>query len=110
VFCSHERLRLISLMVKVNANEPILVFYNTIDSINSGATEKGNLETVEVKLTDLVYLTIVHVFFLAHSIISIYTYTTIVICAFLILLFSVECVSIYVIPLICHNGEYRTMS
>jgi hypothetical protein len=26
------------------------------------------------------------------------------------LLFDVECVSIYVIPLICHNGEYRAMS
>jgi hypothetical protein len=97
-------------MVKVNANEHILVLYNTLDSINPGATEKRNLETVKVKLTDLLYLTIVHVFVLAHSIISINTYTTILICAFLILLFSVERVSIYVIPLICHNGEYRTTS
>jgi hypothetical protein len=33
-----------------------------------------------------------------------------VIRAFLILLFDVECVFIYVVPLICHNGEYRAMS
>jgi hypothetical protein len=97
-------------MVKVNANEPVLVLYNTLDSINPGAMEKRNLETVKVKLPDLLYLTIVHIFVLAHSIISINTYTTILICAFLILLFSVKRVSIYVTPLICHNGEYRTTS
>jgi hypothetical protein len=72
--------------------------------------EKRNLKIVIVKLLDLLYLTIVHVFVLAHSIISINTYTTILICAFLILLFGVERVSIYVIPLICHNSEYRAMS
>jgi hypothetical protein len=97
-------------MVKVNANEPVLVLYNTLDSINPGAMEKRNLETVKVKLPDLLYLTIVHIFVLAHSIISINTYTTILICAFLILLFSVKRVSIYVTPLICHYGEYRTTS
>jgi hypothetical protein len=90
-------------MVKVNANELILILYNTLDSINLVATEKRNLETV-------MYLTIVLVFVLAHSIISINTYTTILTCAFLILLFSVERVSIYVVPLVCHNGEYRAMS
>jgi hypothetical protein len=97
-------------MVKVNANEPVLVLYNTLDSINPGATKKRNLETVKVKLSDLLYLTIVHIFVLVRSIISINTYTTILICGFLILLFSVERVSIYVKPLICHNSEYRTMS
>jgi hypothetical protein len=96
-------------MVKVNANEPILVVYNTLECINPVAMEKMNLETVKVKLPDLLYLTIVHVFVLACNIISINTYTTILICAFLILLFSVEHVSIYVITLICHNGEYRVM-
>jgi hypothetical protein len=90
-------------MVKVNANELILILYNTLDSINLVATEKRNLETV-------MYLTIVLVFVLAHSIISINTYTTILTCAFLILLLSVERVSIYVVPLVCHNGEYRAMS
>jgi hypothetical protein len=94
-------------MVKVNANEPVLVLYNTLDCINPVAMEKRNLETVKVKLPDLLYLTIVHVFVLAHYMISIKTYTTILICAFHILLFSVECVSIYAVPLICHNGEYR---
>jgi hypothetical protein len=84
-------------MVKVNGNESVLVLYNTLDSINSGATEKMNLETMKVKLLDLLYLTIVHVFILARSIISINTYTTILICDFLILLFSVERVSIYVV-------------
>jgi hypothetical protein len=107
VFCQHERLRLISLTVKVNANELIHVLYNTLDSINPVATEKRNLETVKVKLPNLLCLTIVHVFVLARSIISINTYTIILICAFLILLFSLEHVSIYVVPLICHNGEYR---
>jgi hypothetical protein len=97
-------------MVKVNANEPVLVLYNTLDSINLIATEKRNLKTVKVKLPDLLYLTIVYIFVLARSIISINTYTTILICAFLILLFSVERVSIYVVPLICHNGEYRATS
>jgi hypothetical protein len=97
-------------MIKVNANEHVVVLYNTLDSINPGATEKRNLKTVKVKLSDLLYLTIVHVFVLAHSIISINTYTTILICAFLILLFSVERVSIYIVPLICYNSEYRTMS
>jgi hypothetical protein len=72
--------------------------------------EKRNFETVKVKLPDPLYLTIVHVFVLACSIIRITTYTTILIRAFLILLFAVELVSIYVVPLICHNGEYRAMS
>jgi hypothetical protein len=94
-------------MVKVNANEHVLVLYNTTDCINLVATEKRNLETMKVKLPDLLYLTIVHVFVLAHSIISINTYTTILIRVFLILLFGVERVSIYVVPLIYHNGEYR---
>jgi hypothetical protein len=97
-------------MVKVNANELILILYNTLDSINPGATEKRNVETVKVKLSDLLYLTIVHIFVFARSIISINMYTTIPICDFLILLFSVEHVSIYVVPLIYHNGEYRTTS
>jgi hypothetical protein len=98
------------LTVKVNANELILVLYNTLDSINPGAMKKINLETVKVKLPDLLYSTIVHVFVLARSIISMNTYITILICDFLILLLSVERVSIYVIPLIYHNGEYTTTS
>jgi hypothetical protein len=97
-------------MVKVNTNEPVLVLNNTLDSINPGTMEKMNLEIMKVKLSDLLYLTIIHVFVLARSIISINTYTTILIYAFLILLFSVEHVSIYGVPLICHNGEYRAMS
>jgi hypothetical protein len=97
-------------MVKVNANEPVLVLYNILDCINPVPMEKRNLETMKVKLPDLLYLNIVHVFVLAHHIISINTYTTILIRAFLILLFNVEHVSIYVIPLICHNGEYRATS
>jgi hypothetical protein len=96
-------------MVKVNANEPVLVFYNTLDCINLVVTKKRNLETVKVKLPDLLYLTIVHVFVLAHNIIGINTYITIPICAFLILLFDVERVFIYVVPLICHNSEYKAM-
>jgi hypothetical protein len=96
-------------MVKVNTNEPVLFFYNTLDCINPVATEKGNLETVKVKLTDLLYSTILHVFVWACNIISINMYTTILICDFLIF-FGVEHVSIYVVPLICHNGEYRATS
>jgi hypothetical protein len=84
----------------------VLVFYNTLDCINLVVTEKRNLETVKVKLPDLLYLTIVHVFVLARNIISINTYITILIRDFLILLFGVERVSIYVVPLICHNGKY----
>jgi hypothetical protein len=94
-------------MVKVNANELILVLYNTLDCINPITMEKRNLETVKVKLPDLLYLTIVHAFSFVCNVISINTYTTIMICVFLILLFSVECVTIYVIPLICHNGKYK---
>jgi hypothetical protein len=94
-------------MVKVNANEPMLVLYNTLDCINPVAMEKRNLETLNVKLPDPLHLTVVHVFVLARSIISINTYTTILIRAFLILLFGVEHVSIDVAPLIYHNGEYR---
>jgi hypothetical protein len=97
-------------MDKVNVNEPLLVLYNTLNYINLAATKNKNLKTVKVKLPDLLYLTIVHVFVLARNIISINTYTTIRIHAFLILLFSVERVSIYILPLICHNGEYRTTS
>jgi hypothetical protein len=97
-------------MVKVNANEHILVLYNTPGCINLVTTKKRNLETMKVKLTYLLYLTIVHLFVLARSIISNNTYTTILIHAFLILLFGVERVSIYVVPLICHNGEYRATS
>jgi hypothetical protein len=95
-------------MVKVNANEPVLVFYNTLDFIKPVAMEKRNLETVKVKLLDLLYLTIVHDFVLARNIISINTYTTILRRAFLILLYGMERVSI--VPLICHNGEYRVTS
>jgi hypothetical protein len=87
-----------SLMVKVNANKPVLIFYNTLDCINPVTMKKRNLETVKVKLPDLLYLTIVGTFVFARNIISINTYTTILICAFLILLFGVEHVSIYVIP------------
>jgi hypothetical protein len=94
-------------MVKVNGNKPVLVFYDTLVCINPVATEKRNLETMKVKLPDLLYLAIVHAFVFAHNIISINTYTTILICAFLILTFGVKHVSIYVIPLICHNSEYR---
>jgi hypothetical protein len=94
-------------MVKVNTNKLVLILYNTLDCINLVAMEKMNLETVKVKLLDLLYLSIVHVFVLARNIISINMYTTILICVFLILLFSVERVSIYVVPLICYNGEYR---
>jgi hypothetical protein len=65
------------------------------------------MEIVKVKLSDLLYLAIVHAFVFAHNIISINTYTTILICAFLILTFGVKRVSIYVIPSICHNSEYR---
>jgi hypothetical protein len=65
---------------------------------------------MKVKILDLLYLTIVHAFVLAHNIISINMYTTILIRVFLILLFGVECVSIYFVPLICHNNEYRAMS
>jgi hypothetical protein len=72
--------------------------------------KKRNLETVKVKFPDLLYFIMEHVFVLARNIISINTYTTILICVFLILLFGVECISIYVIPLICHNGEYRATS
>jgi hypothetical protein len=97
-------------MVKANANEPILVLYNTIDYINPFAMKKRNLEAVKVKLPDLLYLTIVHIFVLACNIISINTYTTILIHDFLILLSNVERVSIYGVPLICHNGEYRATS
>jgi hypothetical protein len=61
-------------MVKIGANELVLVFYNALDYINSVATEKKNLETVKVKLTDLLYLTILHVFVLECNIISINTY------------------------------------
>jgi hypothetical protein len=97
-------------MIKVNANELVLILYNTLDCINPVAMKKRNLETVKVMLPHLLYLTIVHVFVLPRNIISIKTYTTILIRVFLILLFSVECVSIYSIPLICHNGEYRVTS
>jgi hypothetical protein len=98
------------MMVEVNAKEHVLVFYETIMCINPVATEKRNLETVEVKLSDLLYLTIVHDFVFTRNIISINTYTTILIRVFLILSFGVEWVSIYVVPLICHNGEYGATS
>jgi hypothetical protein len=94
-------------MVKANTNGPILVFSNILDYINQVAMEKRNLETVKVKLLDLLYLTIIHAFIFACNIISINTYTTILIHIFLTLLSSAECVSIYVVPLICQNGEYR---
>jgi hypothetical protein len=97
-------------MVKVNANEHVLIFYNTLDCINPVAMEKRNLETVKVKISGLLYLIIVHVFVLTCNIISINTYITILIRAFLILLFGVERVSIYIIPLIYHNGEYQATS
>jgi hypothetical protein len=97
-------------MIKVNVNEHVLVFYNILDCIKPVAMKKRNLETMKVKLPDLLYLTIIHAFVLVRNIISINTYTTILTRAFLILLFSVERVSIYLLPLICYNIEYRVMS
>jgi hypothetical protein len=97
-------------MVKVNANELVLVFYITFDCINPVVTKKRNLETVKVKLPDLLYLTIVYVFVFARSIIKINMYTIIMILVFLFLSFGVERVSIYVILLISHNGEDRAIS
>jgi hypothetical protein len=97
-------------MVKVNANEPVLLLCNNPDFINLDAMEKRNLETVKVKLPDLLYLIKVHVFVLARSITSMNTCSTILICASLILLFDVECISIYAVPLIYHNSEYKPMS
>jgi hypothetical protein len=88
-------------MVKVNTNEPIiLVFYKTIDCINPVAMEKWNLETMKVKLSNLLYLIIVLAFVFSHNIININTYTTNLIRAFLILSFSVERVFVYVVLLI----------
>jgi hypothetical protein len=54
-----------SLTYILDTNEIVLVLYNTLDCINRVATEKRNLVTVKVKLLDLLYLTIVHVFCLA---------------------------------------------
>jgi hypothetical protein len=54
-------------MVKVNGNELVLVFYDTLVCINPVATEKRNLETIKVKLPDLLYLAIVHAFILNTS-------------------------------------------
>jgi hypothetical protein len=82
------------LTIKVNANKLVLILYNTLDCINPVATKKWNLETMKVKLTDLLYLTIVHIFVLARNIISINMYTTILICAFIILLFGIERISL----------------
>jgi hypothetical protein len=84
--------------------------FTTPDYINPVAIKKRNLETIKVKLPDLLYLTIVHPFVFTHNIISINTYATILICAFLIMLFGVERVSIYVVPLICHSSESRATS
>jgi hypothetical protein len=94
-------------MVKGNTNETVFVLYNTPGCINPVAMEKRNLETVKVKLPNILYLTIVHIFVLTHRIISINTYTTILIRTFLIMLFGVECESIYVVPFICQDDEYR---
>jgi hypothetical protein len=55
-------------------------------------------------------LIILQAFVFTYNIISINTYTTILICGFLLLSFDVECVSIYGISLICHNSEYRVMN
>jgi hypothetical protein len=62
---------------------------------------------MKVKLIDILYLIIVHAFVFTRKIISINTYTTILIHTFLLLSFGVEHVSIYSIPLICHTSEYR---
>jgi hypothetical protein len=97
-------------MVKVNANEPALVLCNTLVRINPVAIEKRNLKIVKVRLLDLLHLTIVHAFVFTRNIISINLYTTILIHTSLILSFGVECVSIYVVPLISYNSEYRVTS
>ncbi|PUZ69499.1 hypothetical protein GQ55_2G401000 [Panicum hallii var. hallii] len=110
MLCEDERVRLVSVTAKIDTNEPVLVFLYTSICINPIATEKSNFKTVKVKLPYLLYLTIVRGFVLSVNIVSINTYTTILIHAFLILSFGVERVSIYVIPLVCHNGEYRTKS
>jgi hypothetical protein len=89
----------------VNANELILVFYNTLDCINSVATEKRDLETVKVKLSDLLYLTIVHVFVLSRNIISINTYTNILICDFLIF-----CLMLNVYPFMSYPWYVTTVN
>jgi hypothetical protein len=97
-------------MVKVIANESVPFFYKTLVCINPVVTEKMNLEILKVKLTYLLYFIIVHIFIFSYNIISINTSTTILIRVFLILLFSVGRLSIYVILLIYHNGEYSATS
>jgi hypothetical protein len=66
-----------------DANEHVFVLYNTLECINPVVKEKRNLETMKVNLPDLLYLAIAHVFVLAHNIISINTYTTILVRFFL---------------------------
>jgi hypothetical protein len=66
----------------INANEPVLVLYNTPGCINPVIMKKMNIKTVIVKLSDLLYLIVIYIFVLAHSIININTYTTILIRAF----------------------------
>jgi hypothetical protein len=95
------------MTVKINANEHVFPFYDILMCIKSVATKKMNIGTMKVKLTNFLYLTIAHAFVFVRNIININTYNIILICVFLILSFSVECVSIYVVLLICHNGEYR---
>jgi hypothetical protein len=56
-------------MVKVNANELVLVFYNILNCINPIVTKKRNLKIVKVKLVDLLYLIILHASLCAITII-----------------------------------------
>jgi hypothetical protein len=82
-------------MVKVNGNKPVLVFYDTLVYINSVATEKRNLEIMKVKLTDLLYLIIVHAFVFAYNIININMYTTILMCFSYLDVWCKTCIHLY---------------
>src|ERR1041384_1414628 len=79
-----------SKLIEINTNESVLVRYNAPFPICPTTTEKWHFETQIVQLPYLLYLTIVHTLVFTIVAVSIYTYTTILINAFLVLINGIE--------------------
>jgi hypothetical protein len=109
IFCQNKGFCFVPNIAKINAHKPILVTCHSLGPMNPSTFEYGNLESQVVELSYLLYLTIV--WGLLHVvIISINADPTILVDAFLLLMYCVKRVSIDIIGLICHHIEYGACS
>ena len=95
-------------LVEVNRSEAIPIFHDTLTSLNPSTPKNGHLEACIQEFTYLFNLTIVR--YLLHLAVKcIYTNSTILVHALLVLINGVKGISIYVIALIGCDCEERPL-